>query len=243
MNKHININSGVIIFSRYDSSRLPGKALIDLEGRVLLQRVIDRARLISGSHRIIVATSNRTLEQPIIDCARSEGVDVFQGDLDNVAQRAYDCALEFNLDYFARVCGDRPFFDPGLVSFYMDRAMQGEFDLVTNVIGSTFPPGITTEIVSTDSLARVLDLTQEKEDLEHVTRYFYLNKDQFTISNQYSNETWRDVSLVVDTTADLERARFIIRKLGTNPERAAIAQIVAEARLWYAMNPKEILTH
>ncbi len=50
-------NIGAIIFSRYDSSRLYGKALIDIEGRSLLGRVIDRAKLIKGVSKIIVATS------------------------------------------------------------------------------------------------------------------------------------------------------------------------------------------
>lgn len=231
------MNFGVIIFSRYDSSRLPGKALMDLEGRALLQRVIDRAYLISGSPRIIVATTDRCLDQPIVDCACSEGIEVFQGELDNVTKRAYDCARAFNLDYFARICGDRPFFDPRLVSYYANIAIQGGQDLVTNVIGATFPPGLTTEIVRTDSLEKVLKSTQEKEDLEHVTRYFYRNLDQFVINNSRSKHNWRDVSLVVDTYADLERARFIMRRLGVDPELAPIDRVVAVARLWYKMNP------
>ena len=50
------MSRGVIIFSRMDSNRLPGKALIDICGRSLLGRVIDRAKNIKGAERIIVAT-------------------------------------------------------------------------------------------------------------------------------------------------------------------------------------------
>ena len=48
---------GAIIFSRFSSERLPGKALIDISGRSLLGRVIDRTREIQGIDKIIVATS------------------------------------------------------------------------------------------------------------------------------------------------------------------------------------------
>ena len=39
-----NYRIGAIIFSRFDSNRLFGKALIDIQGRSLLGRVIDRAK-------------------------------------------------------------------------------------------------------------------------------------------------------------------------------------------------------
>ena len=48
-----------------DSNRLPGKALIDICGRSLLGRVIDRAKNIKGAERIIVATSSRSIDNPI----------------------------------------------------------------------------------------------------------------------------------------------------------------------------------
>jgi len=230
--------SGIIIFSRFDSSRLPGKALLDIGGRCLLQRVIDRARCIKGSPRVIVATSGRSIDQPIIDCANREGVDFFHGDLENVARRAFDCAKYFGLDYFARICGDRPFFDPDLVSCYLRKAELEEFDLVTNSIGSTFPSGITTEIVRVVALARLLETTQDSEDLEHLTRYFYRKSQGFKIHNFQSVQNLNDVSLVVDNAEDLARARFIVNRLGMQPELADTISVVAEARCWYRLNAK-----
>ena len=40
------MNVGVIIFSRMDSKRLPGKALVEIGKRPMLGRVIDRANRI-----------------------------------------------------------------------------------------------------------------------------------------------------------------------------------------------------
>ena len=47
---------GAIIFSRYTSSRLPGKALVDIAGRCLLGRVLDRSKLVKGIDHVILAT-------------------------------------------------------------------------------------------------------------------------------------------------------------------------------------------
>ena len=63
------MNIGAIIFSRFDSRRLPGKAMLDIEGRPLLGRVIDRTKKIKKIQKIIVATSNRDTDNIISDFA------------------------------------------------------------------------------------------------------------------------------------------------------------------------------
>ena len=66
-----NSKVGGIIFSRFDSNRLFGKALIDIEGRALLGRVIDRSKLIKGISKLIVATSERPIDNQIHEFAKT----------------------------------------------------------------------------------------------------------------------------------------------------------------------------
>ena len=152
---------GIIIFSRMDSNRLPGKALIDIFGRPLLGRVIDRAKHVKGADRVIVATSSRSIDNPIVSFAESESVDVYRGDVDDVAGRALEACKAFDLAKFARICGDRPFFDPELVSRLITMHNELDIDIVTTMFPRTYPPGLTTEIISTDSLERVLSKTRD----------------------------------------------------------------------------------
>ena len=56
---------GAIIFFKIRLKRLFGKALIDIEGKCLLERVIERTKNVSGISKIIVATSNRDIDSPI----------------------------------------------------------------------------------------------------------------------------------------------------------------------------------
>ncbi len=51
----------VVIPARYDSTRLPGKPLIDLAGRPMIEHVIGRG-LDSGADRVIVATDDERVE-------------------------------------------------------------------------------------------------------------------------------------------------------------------------------------
>ena len=59
----------VVIPSRYASTRLPGKALIDIHGKTLIERVVDRANL-SNASRVIVATDDQRIVDALssIDC-------------------------------------------------------------------------------------------------------------------------------------------------------------------------------
>jgi spore coat polysaccharide biosynthesis protein SpsF len=223
---------GIIIFSRMDSNRLPGKALIDIFGRPLLGRVIDRAKHVKGADRVIVATSSRSIDNPIVSFAESESVDVYRGDVDDVAGRALEACKAFDLAKFARICGDRPFFDPELVSRLITMHNELDIDIVTTMFPRTYPPGLTTEIISTDSLELVLSKTSDLEDREHVTNYFYREPHNFKIHNVDipKNANFDGVHLVVDNDKDLARARWIASQVKTTHND--VDKIVSLAKEW-----------
>ena len=105
------IKTGGIIFSRMNSTRLPGKAMIQINGVSLLERVIDRSKLISKIDHLCIATSVNKEDDIIASFGKSKGIDVFRGSLMDVAGRAIDTAEHFKYDHFIRICGDRPFLD------------------------------------------------------------------------------------------------------------------------------------
>lgn len=223
---------GVLIFARLDSRRLPGKVLLDIGGRPMLGHVIARAKRIEGATLVAVATSDRGGDDPIAAFAEREGARVFRGALDDVAGRALAAARAFGLERFARICADRPFFDPGLVMALLARHRRERLDLATTLFPRTWPPGLTAEVVGTSALARALEHTDDLEDREHVTRYFYAHADEFRIGNADSpSEDLSDLRLVVDDTADLDRARWIAAGFADAPT-ATLADIVRRARSW-----------
>ena len=208
-----NYRIGAIIFSRFDSNRLFGKALIDIQGRSLLGRVIDRAKLIKGLNKIIVATSNREIDNQICEFVESEGLETFRGSCNEVYGRAIETCKKFNLDIFARICGDRPFFDFDLISKAIKISQQYNYDLVTTMYPRTYPPGLTTEIIKTDLLRNYDNQVSNPFDREHLTTYFYENPKNIKIKNlknPYFEKT-KNVSLVVDTFDDLKKATWIAK--------------------------------
>ena len=54
----------VVIPARYESSRLPGKVLADIDGKPMIQWVVEKA-LASGAAQVIVATDNDKVESAV----------------------------------------------------------------------------------------------------------------------------------------------------------------------------------
>jgi spore coat polysaccharide biosynthesis protein SpsF len=226
-------NAGLVVFSRFDSWRLPGKALLDVGGRPLLGRVLDRARRVPGGHLIVVATSDRPIDDPIAGFASGEGIAVFRGEAENVAARALACAEEFGFEAFARISGDSPFIDPVLVSRLLEMQEQGSADVATNVHPRSFPSGISVEVIATAALRRAVRSMTEPEDREHVTRFIYRYPGEFLIENFHAgDDRYARLDLAVDTGTDLEMAAWIVSRIDGPPEQAGLDDIATLAREW-----------
>ena len=109
-------------------------------------------------------------------------------------------------------------------------------DIVTTMFPRTYPPGLTTEIISTNSLEFIISKTKNLEDREHVTNYIYRKSDYFKIHNVDipKNANFEGVHLVVDNDHDLMRARWIAAKINTTHND--VETIVSLAKEWENKN-------
>ena len=216
-----------------DSARLPGKALQPIAGRALLGRVIDRVRRARDGGGVTVATSERGIDDPIAAFAAAEEVQVFRGAADDVAGRALACAEAFGLARLVRISGDSPFVDPVLIDALMAMAVDEDADLATNVFPRSFPVGASVEVVTCDALQRVAASSADTADREHVTRYMYQHPGDFRIRNLSApDDRYRGVSLGVDEPGDVEKAAWMIGRLGGPAAEATLDELAALARAW-----------
>ena len=223
---------GAIIFSRLDSKRLFGKALLDIEGKCLLERVILRTKNISGISKIIVATSDRDIDSPIAKfVSKKKDIQIFRGSCDDVFGRALEACKKFGLDGFARICGDRPFFDFELVSKGISIFRNSGSDIVTTMHPRSYPPGLTTEIISKELLMKFENIVKTKFDREHLTTFFYKNPENIKIQNipNSNYEKIRSIRLVVDNESDLKRAKYIASHENKQLQEISIEKILSLA--------------
>jgi spore coat polysaccharide biosynthesis protein SpsF len=193
------------------STRLPGKVLMDINGKPMLLRVIERIKHSKLNQKIIIATSINKEDDEIYDFARSEHIDVFRGSQSDVLHRYYKAAENFNVDVIVRVTADCPLIDP----YVMDLVIQGFLDnnktIVTNagidLDKRTYPRGLDVEVFSFDALLLANKKADQKYQREHVTPYLYQDINGVSIvmnNDNLSNHRW-----TVDTLEDMEFIRKV----------------------------------
>ena len=103
-------NVVVVIPARYGSARLPGKPLVALAGKPMIQRVYERAKLARQVDRVIVATDDERIRKAVEDFggqARMTRADHRTG-----TERVAEVAAHEAGEVFVNVQGDEPLLDP-----------------------------------------------------------------------------------------------------------------------------------
>ncbi len=101
-----------IIPARYASTRFPGKPLVDLGGKPMIQRTYERVQSVDAWCRIVVATDDLKIKE----VAESFGAEVIMTREDHVSGTDR-CAevlelLGEDVDYVVNIQGDEPFIEP-----------------------------------------------------------------------------------------------------------------------------------
>ena len=227
---------GAIILSRMDSTRLPGKALLDVSGRPLLSYALSFCQKIKCLDSITLATSTRAVDDPLSDFAEFHGISCVRGSLNNVAKRFLSAMEALNLDAAVRINGDSPLNNTALISDGMRLFRSGNFDLVSNVPARTYPYGMSVEVVGRKAMEHACSLMTNTKHKEHVTKYFYDNQDKFDISLMTSGVAeFSDVQLAIDTHEDFDRFKWIINNLECDPADSDITTLVKLAKE-YSLN-------
>lgn len=204
---------GAIVQARMSSRRLPGKVLHVVEGRPLLFYIVERLRRVEELKSIMVATSKSCEDDPIQAFCAVNDVQCYRGDLDNVVARFCGVLDVFPMDAFVRVNGDSPLIDGGLIRQGMDVFSHGKYDIVTNVFPRSYPKGQSVEIVSSRTFFEAEKRIVQKDDREHVTRFFYHNAHEFKIYNVVSERDLSGIQLSVDTREDMDVFASTVSKM------------------------------
>jgi 3-deoxy-manno-octulosonate cytidylyltransferase (CMP-KDO synthetase) len=100
----------VVIPARYASTRLPGKPLVPLCGKPMIQHVYERAKRAQTVHEVLVATD----DQRILEAVQQFGgqARMTRPDHRTGTERIAEVAVQEQGDIFVDVQGDEPLIDP-----------------------------------------------------------------------------------------------------------------------------------
>lgn len=106
-----------VIPARYDSSRLPGKPLLDICGRTMIEHVYTRADASGIFSNLTVATDDLRVFNAVRDFGGN--VMMTSPSHNDGSSRAAEAARAFDCDYVVNIQGDEPLIDPRMLKELM----------------------------------------------------------------------------------------------------------------------------
>lgn len=153
---HKSLNIIAVIPARYASTRFPGKPLVDIKGKPMIQRVYEQVQQVSAISKIVVATDDARIEQVV----KSFGGNVVQTDANHPSgtDRCWEAyqKLGEQADFIINVQGDEPFIQPEQIELLIQQ-LNPTIELATLIKKIEDP----TLLMNPNSVKAVVNLKNE----------------------------------------------------------------------------------
>lgn len=193
-----------------NSSRLPGKVLKPIGGKLLLEHIFFRLGHLSHQTTVVVATTDTLKDDVVEEFCVKHGVECYRGSEENVLERYFLCARKYGFKHIIRLTGDNPFVDieelDNLIALHFKSG--SDFTYSHDVL----PVGVGAEVMTFKALEVSYEKGREPHHIEHVDEYIIDNMDRFKTSRLEVPEEKQhpDIRLTVDTDEDYRKACFIV---------------------------------
>ena len=199
------------IQARMGSSRLPGKVLLDLGGKRVIEHVVDRCRAATTVDTVVLTTGHGDENDAIREWCDRNDVRHATGEEDDLLGRHLAVARGIDCDLLVRITGDCPFLPPE----EMDRLVRahGDWDYTTNFT-ERMPVGTDIDVLTVDVLERL-----RRDGQRHPVKKLRANPGDWDVETTENEHllSFPDVDIAVDSPADYWRLTDATAAVGTEP--------------------------
>ncbi len=214
-------NTGIIIQARTGSSRLPSKLILPFYEQYNVLEILLENLSKNTNIPVILATTINSNDDKIEEIGRRYKVAVFRGSENNVLSRFVEAAKKYDIKNIIRICSDNPFLDVQATLDLIPHFIENKLDYCSYALAGNLPSikshlGLWGEVTTLKTLEKVLQMTDEKLYLEHVTNFIYSNADKFNVGFVPAPEDFykrTDIRLTLDTDQDFKMYQTIYQKL------------------------------
>lgn len=194
-----------VVQARLTSSRLPNKVLMKLGNSDLsiLEHVYQRLNKSHYIDKVVFAIPDSTMNNPLADFMKEKNIPCMRGSEDDVLDRFYQCAKQYNPKVVVRATCDNPFVDWGLGDKLIESLGNNDY-----VGCKDTPLGTSLEVFTMASLEEAHNKAITEPEHEHVTPYI-IQKMRSTMI-PYNGLSYR---LTVDEESDFYVADTLYKEL------------------------------
>lgn len=162
-----------IILARMKSTRLPGKAMMEINGKPILELMIERVKQAKFVNHIRVAT---TLNSPeIIQWCHNNKVDYFLEEENNVFRRVLGAS--YDTDVVVDLTSDCPLICPLHIDECVQKILDYNYDYVSNCMVRSYPDGFDVQVYKSSLLQKTKQFVKSSHK-SHSGWNIYNNKEK-----------------------------------------------------------------
>ncbi len=124
------MKTALFLTARTRSTRLPRKALLEIQGKPVIQHLIERLKQARKPDIFVLCTSTHPDDEVLAELARANGIYSFQGDETDLLVRWNHAARHYQVDFVAAADGDDLFCDPQALDRTVERFRKTGADYI-----------------------------------------------------------------------------------------------------------------
>lgn len=196
-------NNLAILQARMSSKRLPGKVLMNINGKPMIFWQIQRILKSKEISKLVVATSDHPTDDVLATYLETINCNFVRGSLDDVLDRFITVERIYSPDSITRLTGDCPLVMPELIDSMLKQFYEVNVQYLSNTIELTYPDGLDIEIIKAGTLSKLATMNLTYAEKEHVTLGILNRLDQFSSFNVANESNLGSYRWTVDTEEDL----------------------------------------
>jgi len=133
--------------------------LKELNGASVIERVIERSKKVNHCDYVILCTSEKNQDLPLVEIALRNNIFYYNGDAHDVLYRLYKASELFNLDYIICMTADNPLFSINYATFISDKIRSNP--KIDYIYTDGLPIGVNVYALKTKALKTVCSIKEE----------------------------------------------------------------------------------
>lgn len=225
-----------VVQARMKSSRLPGKTLLTAAGKPLLQHLLERLGRAKNVDQAIVATTTNPEDDAVETLCRRLGAGCFRGSSEDMFARVLGALNAVGADLHVEIHGDGPLLDWRVVDQAVDIFSARAYDLVTNGLVVTYPPGLEVWVYKAGLLRETDEKARAAKYRAVPALYILEHAELFRTHNFEAPPALHapDVYLEIDAPPDWE----VLREIFENLYPANPAFLTEDVLRWMKARPE-----
>ena len=219
----------LLICARMGSSRLPGKALMEIgDNKNCLDLIIEKVRSSIDIDKIILATTTSNLDNKLEEWSLDKDIEVFRGSEKDVLGRLNEAVNKFKCEDIIEILGDNPLVPIDLITQCVDsyKSLDNGINYLASATSeynfskknNIYPIGIRVQIFNKRFINLLEEKAQTDYEREHSTSYIYDKPDFGKIvlkePSEIIPEKATKYNLAINTKEQLQTARLIYKQYG-----------------------------